>query len=58
MPPFSGKAPTGASQITTTFWNAYLKGKSNARLWLAKGGLAKWIAKKGAAEIKWRLTPA
>jgi hypothetical protein len=39
-------------QITTTFWNAYLKGKQNAGLWLAKGGLAKWIDGKGTAEIK------
>ena len=39
-------------QITTTFWNAYLKGKPNAGLWLAKGGLAKWIDGKGTAEIK------
>ena len=39
-------------EVTTTFWNAYLKGKQNAGLWLAKGGLAKWIDGKGTAEIK------
>jgi predicted dienelactone hydrolase len=39
-------------QVTTTFWLAYLKGKQNAGLWLAKGGLAKWIDGKGTAEIK------
>ena len=39
-------------EVTTTFWNAYLKGKQNAGLWLAKGGLTKWIDGKGTAEIK------
>jgi predicted dienelactone hydrolase len=39
-------------QVTTTFWNAYLKGKQNAGQWLAQGGLKKWIDGKGTAEIK------
>ena len=38
--------------VTTAFWNAYLKGDSNAGLWLAKGGLAKSIGSMATVEIK------
>ena len=39
-------------QVTTAFWNAYLKSDIQARSWMAQGDLAKSIGNEGTVEIK------
>ena len=45
-------------QSTTAFWDAYLKGDSAARKWLAEGGFETALGADGVFEKKLKGSPA